>query len=554
MGQAFSGLTERDQNDSNPDDNGDNTNDQNPEQTSDPSRSSSRRSNQRTRTSASTQLPYVLVPRSAVSVTRNQSQDRQIAQAANMLRMINSFRENPGQSNLTRRQNSSRANNQQEPVSRSNIPFPPLPITQGFPFQPGPSLRPRNQPPSGLTPRVPLTPNEFPPLSNPLGGSQLGAAPESENPSVLNQILTAAASAINLTTAEYQQRMDSAAANGEPSQSARTAASFMDSFLDHLQRTTNEADNPFPRLSLISESVNSDEDPNTTSIFRVFRMQQGIEDPSQPRDETARTDSQEVPAEAPETNSSMDTRPDNSFSESNLAGGQVSNEMIPVLIIGIRSIPNRPTGLPAEDANPPTETAPRTPRTRSTVARGSNEQTPAQTSEPAQANPDDSRPPVQRRSWVIYVIGSTYPATHPILTTALSDNPSYEDLLMLSTLLGPARPPTTTQEAIESQFGEVVFDEYLPGVSGIALLNGNRCQVCLCDYEPKDKLRILKCQHAYHTSCIDRWLTQGSNNCPVCRRSGTVKQTKVETQPGPPTGEEGDGTSLVGLLHDPPRN
>ncbi|OWM65874.1 hypothetical protein CDL15_Pgr015299 [Punica granatum] len=43
------------------------------------------------------------------------------------------------------------------------------------------------------------------------------------------------------------------------------------------------------------------------------------------------------------------------------------------------------------------------------------------------------------------------------------------------------------------------------------------CAVCLCEFEAKDKLRLLpKCSHAFHMECIDTWLLSHST-CPLCR-------------------------------------
>ncbi|KAK8953394.1 RING-H2 finger protein ATL13 [Platanthera guangdongensis] len=45
------------------------------------------------------------------------------------------------------------------------------------------------------------------------------------------------------------------------------------------------------------------------------------------------------------------------------------------------------------------------------------------------------------------------------------------------------------------------------------------CAVCLCEFDPEDKLRLLpKCSHAFHIDCIDAWLLSHST-CPLCRRS-----------------------------------
>ncbi|KAH7545687.1 RING-H2 finger protein ATL13 [Ziziphus jujuba] len=53
----------------------------------------------------------------------------------------------------------------------------------------------------------------------------------------------------------------------------------------------------------------------------------------------------------------------------------------------------------------------------------------------------------------------------------------------------------------------------------IGLKNPFDCAVCLCEFEPEDKLRLLpKCSHAFHMDCIDTWLLSHST-CPLCRGS-----------------------------------
>lgn len=46
---------------------------------------------------------------------------------------------------------------------------------------------------------------------------------------------------------------------------------------------------------------------------------------------------------------------------------------------------------------------------------------------------------------------------------------------------------------------------------------GLECTVCLSKFEDEETLRLLpKCKHAFHMSCIDKWL-ESHSTCPLCR-------------------------------------
>jgi len=131
--------------------------------------------------------------------------------------------------------------------------------------------------------------------------------------------------------------------------------------------------------------------------------------------------------------------------------------------------------------------------------------------------PDTSEAPPSEgsRSWIIYVLGGSYPENHPILTTPslFTDSPTYEDMMLLSALLGPAKPPVASQSDVDEApglFDLVVVDEKLvaraqDGAELIALQPDQRCLVCLCDFEKAEiARRLLKCDHLFHRECIDQ--------------------------------------------------
>ncbi|KAJ5637011.1 hypothetical protein N7490_006890 [Penicillium lividum] len=162
----------------------------------------------------------------------------------------------------------------------------------------------------------------------------------------------------------------------------------------------------------------------------------------------------------------------------------------------------------------------------------------------------DQPAPSGGRSWLIYVVGTNLSENHPALTTPslFTDNPTYEDMILLSSLLGPAKPPVATQADINSAGGLFRLVEYdgslvaesinNDGAGVIRIQDGERCLICLSDYEVAEEVReLVKCKHVFHRDCIDQWLTTGRNSCPLCRGEGvdeTLKSGPADAAPAPP--------------------
>ena len=136
----------------------------------------------------------------------------------------------------------------------------------------------------------------------------------------------------------------------------------------------------------------------------------------------------------------------------------------------------------------------------------------------------DNNPGEGSRSWIIYVLGGSYPENHPILTTPslFTDSPTYEDMMLLSSILGPAKAPVASEGDVAAAPGlfrivrnaSGLVAEGAEGDETIELAGDARCLVCLCDFEAEEEARkLVKCEHLFHKICIDQVSPTRSRAC-----------------------------------------
>ena len=72
-------------------------------------------------------------------------------------------------------------------------------------------------------------------------------------------------------------------------------------------------------------------------------------------------------------------------------------------------------------------------------------------------------------------------------------------MLLLASILGEVKPPVASKEEIDAAGGISKVGEEAK------IVEGDRCLVCLSDYEQGEECRTLsRCGHIFHKECIDQ--------------------------------------------------
>jgi len=56
------------------------------------------------------------------------------------------------------------------------------------------------------------------------------------------------------------------------------------------------------------------------------------------------------------------------------------------------------------------------------------------------------------------------------------------------------------------------------------------CMICLGTFRPGDRVRMLPCMHCFHKPCVDEWLEQGHDSCPLCMQSVSDQPAEISSE------------------------
>jgi len=77
---------------------------------------------------------------------------------------------------------------------------------------------------------------------------------------------------------------------------------------------------------------------------------------------------------------------------------------------------------------------------------------------------------------------------------------------------------------------EVIFSSDMLGSESLKkkYLMNSSCPICLIDFEEQTRIKLLPCDHGFHPECIEPWIGERSDSCPICRQTVMDKLEAAE--------------------------
>ncbi|KAI5295410.1 hypothetical protein KEM52_001480 [Ascosphaera acerosa] len=144
----------------------------------------------------------------------------------------------------------------------------------------------------------------------------------------------------------------------------------------------------------------------------------------------------------------------------------------------------------------------------------------------------------------LHLQGDSRGASHPerrddkdVTLTSIQERPSYQSQRSRRSHVPITSADSSPNARPHSDNGDSETDEPIHHavMSECTDVSGDVCAICLDVIDDEDDIRGLKCDHTFHASCIDPWLTSRRACCPLCKADYYVPKPRPEgvTEPEP---------------------
>jgi len=105
-------------------------------------------------------------------------------------------------------------------------------------------------------------------------------------------------------------------------------------------------------------------------------------------------------------------------------------------------------------------------------------------------------------------------APQPVEKPVYMDMDDVPDNTEPQPIISPSLPPPVVKpETRDDKINKLPTHKFKPQTEIEA--SPPACQICQCEFTEDEEVKTLKCNHEYHTMCVDPWLKE-NDTCPLC--------------------------------------